>query len=98
MLRCRWEGGTPPVSLRWWDGAGQALGDPAPSTTVVVLSTGSRLGGQDYICVATHPLQATGTECRLRLGKPEPSLGGPVHAWVLHPCWCHPILSPSRGP
>ncbi|XP_065553501.1 V-set and immunoglobulin domain-containing protein 10-like 2 [Lathamus discolor] len=71
MLRCQWEGGTPPVTLRWWDGAGQALGDPAPSATVVVLSTGGRLGGQDYICVATHPLQATGTECRLRLEVPE---------------------------
>ncbi|KAM8989295.1 LOW QUALITY PROTEIN: V-set and immunoglobulin domain-containing protein 10-like 2 [Ara ararauna] len=75
MLRCQWEGGTPPVTLRWWDDVGQALGDPAPSTTIVVLSTASSLGGQDYICVATHPLQATGTECRLRLGKPE-------HPWV----------------
>ncbi|KAM6295718.1 LOW QUALITY PROTEIN: V-set and immunoglobulin domain-containing protein 10-like 2 [Aegotheles albertisi] len=72
MLRCQWEGGTPPVTLRWWDSAGQALGDPGPSATILVLSTSSKLKGQDFICAATHALQATGTECRLRLGKPGP--------------------------
>lgn len=82
MLRCQWEGGTPPVTLRWQDGGGQALGDPSPSATVLVLGAGGSLRGQDFVCAAAHPLRATGTECRLRLGKPCPSAG------------CHPA---ARG-
>ncbi|XP_077644201.1 V-set and immunoglobulin domain-containing protein 10-like 2 [Lonchura striata] len=72
MLRCRWDGGTPPVTLRWRDGAGRALGEPAPSTAVLVLSTDGGLGGREFVCVAAHPLRAAAAECRLRLGKPEP--------------------------
>ncbi|KAM6334353.1 LOW QUALITY PROTEIN: V-set and immunoglobulin domain-containing protein 10-like 2 [Alca torda] len=71
MLRCRWEGGTPPVTLRWWDGGGQALGDPSPSAAVLVLSADGSLRGRDFVCAAAHPLRATGAECRLRLGKPD---------------------------
>ncbi|XP_055551919.1 V-set and immunoglobulin domain-containing protein 10-like 2 [Falco cherrug] len=71
MLRCQWEGGTPPVTLHWRDPGGRALGDPAPSTTVLVLSADGSLGGRDFICAAAHPLQATGTECRLRLEAPR---------------------------
>ncbi|XP_069737880.1 V-set and immunoglobulin domain-containing protein 10-like 2 [Phaenicophaeus curvirostris] len=68
-LRCRWEGGTPPVTLRWRDGGGRALGDPSPSTAVLVLSTHSGLRGRDFVCAAAHPLRANGAECRLRLGS-----------------------------
>ncbi|XP_075630645.1 LOW QUALITY PROTEIN: V-set and immunoglobulin domain-containing protein 10-like 2 [Balearica regulorum gibbericeps] len=75
MLRCRWEGGTPPVTLRWRDGGGRALGDPAPSAAVLVLSADGSLGGRDFVCAAAHPLRAAGAECRLRLGKPDPSPG-----------------------
>ncbi|XP_064029119.1 V-set and immunoglobulin domain-containing protein 10-like 2 [Pogoniulus pusillus] len=71
MLRCQWEGGTPPVTLRWQDGGGQALGDPSPSATVLVLGAGDSLRGQDFVCAAAHPLRATGTECRLRLDVPR---------------------------
>ncbi|XP_021231815.1 receptor-type tyrosine-protein phosphatase F [Numida meleagris] len=71
MLRCRWEGGMPPAVLGWWDGQGRALGVPAPSATVLVLSTDASLGGQDFVCVAAHPLRAASTECRLRLDAPE---------------------------
>ncbi|XP_072210946.1 V-set and immunoglobulin domain-containing protein 10-like 2 [Excalfactoria chinensis] len=71
MLRCRWEGGEPPATLRWWDGRGRALGFPTPSTTVLVLSTDTGLRGQDFVCVAAHPLRAASTECRLRLDVPE---------------------------
>lgn len=71
MLRCRWEGGTPLVTLRWRDGAGRTLGDPAPSTAVLVLSTDGSLGGREFVCVAAHPLRAAAAECRLRLGKLE---------------------------
>ncbi|XP_031412698.1 V-set and immunoglobulin domain-containing protein 10-like 2 [Meleagris gallopavo] len=71
MLRCRWEGGTPPATLRWWDGRGRALGVPTPSATVLVLSTDTSLRGQDFVCVAAHPLRAASTECRLRLDVPE---------------------------
>ncbi|XP_054251556.1 V-set and immunoglobulin domain-containing protein 10-like 2 [Indicator indicator] len=71
MLRCQWEGGTPPVTLRWQDSGGQALGDPSPSTTVLVLGTDSSLRGQDFVCAATHPLQTTSTECHLRLDVPK---------------------------
>ncbi|KAM6045023.1 LOW QUALITY PROTEIN: V-set and immunoglobulin domain-containing protein 10-like 2 [Theristicus caerulescens] len=71
MLRCRWEGGTPPVTLRWRDGGGQALGDPSPSAAVLVLSADGSLGGRDFVCAAAHPLRAAGAECRLRLGKPD---------------------------
>ncbi|KAM9269243.1 LOW QUALITY PROTEIN: V-set and immunoglobulin domain-containing protein 10-like 2 [Morus bassanus] len=78
MLRCQWEGGTPPVTLRWRDGEGRALGDPSPSAAVLVLSTDNGLGGRDFVCAAAHPLQATGAECRLRLGKPDRSLGAPA--------------------
>lgn len=69
MLRCRWEGGTPLVTLRWRDSAGRTLGDPAPSTAVLVLSTDGSLGGREFVCVAAHPLRAAAAECRLRLGK-----------------------------
>ncbi|XP_015739534.1 V-set and immunoglobulin domain-containing protein 10-like 2 isoform X2 [Coturnix japonica] len=69
MLRCRWEGGEPPATLRWWDGQGRALGTPTTSTTVLVLSTETQLRGRDFVCVAAHPLRAASTECRLRLGK-----------------------------
>ncbi|XP_042687778.1 V-set and immunoglobulin domain-containing protein 10-like 2 [Centrocercus urophasianus] len=85
MLRCRWEGGTPPATLRWWDGRGRALGVPTPSATVLVLSTDTSLRGQDFVCVAAHPLRAASTECRLRLGK----RGGPR---VLSP-----LSSPHAG-
>ncbi|GAB0199865.1 V-set and immunoglobulin domain-containing protein 10-like 2 [Grus japonensis] len=71
MLRCWWEGGTPPVTLRWRDGGGRALGDPAPSAAVLVLSADGSLGGRDFVCVATHPLWTAGAECRLRLEVPE---------------------------
>ncbi|XP_074705002.1 V-set and immunoglobulin domain-containing protein 10-like 2 [Strix aluco] len=71
MLRCRWEGGTPPVTLRWRDGGGRALGDPAPFAAILVLSANGTLGGRDFICAADHPLQAAGAECRLRLEVPE---------------------------
>ncbi|XP_069737909.1 centriolar and ciliogenesis-associated protein HYLS1-like [Phaenicophaeus curvirostris] len=47
---------------------GRALGDPSPSTAVLVLSTHSGLRGQDFVCAAAHPLRANGAECRLRLG------------------------------
>ncbi|XP_058279351.1 V-set and immunoglobulin domain-containing protein 10-like 2 [Hirundo rustica] len=73
MLRCRWEGGTPLVTLRWRDAAGRTLGDPAASTAVLVLSTDGSLGGREFVCVAAHPLRAAAAECRLRLGKPDPS-------------------------
>ncbi|KAM6115650.1 V-set and immunoglobulin domain-containing protein 10-like 2 [Phoenicopterus ruber ruber] len=82
MLRCRWEGGTPAVTLHWRDGAGQALGDPSPSTAVLVLSADGSLGGRDFVCAAAHPLRAAGAECRLRLGKPGPSPGRPRRAAV----------------
>ncbi|XP_074417120.1 V-set and immunoglobulin domain-containing protein 10-like 2 [Larus michahellis] len=71
MLRCRWEGGTPPVTLRWRDGGGRALGDPSPSAAVLVLSAADGLRGRDFVCAAAHPLRATGAECRLRLDVPE---------------------------
>ncbi|XP_068028051.1 V-set and immunoglobulin domain-containing protein 10-like 2 [Anomalospiza imberbis] len=71
MLRCRWEGGTPLVTLRWRDSAGRTLGDPAPSTAVLVLSTDGSLGGREFVCVAAHPLRAVAAECRLRLEVPE---------------------------
>lgn len=88
MLRCRWEGGTPPVTLRWRDGGGRALGDPSPSATVLVLSTDSSLGGRDFVCAAAHPLRAAGAECRLRLGKPDPSPATPLprRGGVTRPC------------
>lgn len=73
MLRCRWEGGAPLVTLRWRDTAGRTLGDPAPSTAVLVLSTDGSLGGREFVCEAAHPLRAAAAECRLRLGKPDPS-------------------------
>lgn len=73
MLRCRWEGGTPPVTLRWHDSGGRALGDPVPSAAVLVLSADGSLGGREFVCTAAHPLRAAGAECRLRLGKPDPS-------------------------
>lgn len=72
MLRCRWDGGTPLVTLRWRDSAGRALGDPAASLAVLVLSTEGSLGGREFVCAAAHPLRAAAAECRLRLGKPEP--------------------------
>ncbi|XP_053819265.1 V-set and immunoglobulin domain-containing protein 10-like 2 isoform X4 [Vidua chalybeata] len=71
MLRCRWEGGTPLVTLRWRDSAGRTLGDPAPSAAVLVLSTDGSLGGREFVCVAAHPLRAAAAECRLRLEVPE---------------------------
>ncbi|XP_026719367.1 V-set and immunoglobulin domain-containing protein 10-like 2 [Athene cunicularia] len=71
MLRCRWAGGTPPVTLRWWDSGGRPLGDPAPFAAILVLSANGTLGGRDFICAANHPLQAAGTECRLRLEVPK---------------------------
>ncbi|XP_074892777.1 V-set and immunoglobulin domain-containing protein 10-like 2 [Buteo buteo] len=71
MLRCRWEGGTPPVTLRWHDGGGRALGDPAPSAAVLVLSADGSLGGREFVCAAAHPLRAAGAECRLRLEVPK---------------------------
>ncbi|XP_005058883.1 PREDICTED: V-set and immunoglobulin domain-containing protein 10-like [Ficedula albicollis] len=71
MLRCRWEGGTPLVTLRWRDGAGRTLGDPAASAAVLVLSTDGSLGGREFVCVAAHPLRAAAAECRLRLEVPE---------------------------
>ncbi|KAM6238351.1 LOW QUALITY PROTEIN: V-set and immunoglobulin domain-containing protein 10-like 2 [Porphyrio hochstetteri] len=87
MLRCRWEGGMPPVTLQWQDGRGQALGDPAPSTTVLVLNAGGTLRGQDFICEATHPLRATGTECHVLLGKPHaPLVPSPP---LCHGGWLH---------
>ncbi|KAK2517813.1 hypothetical protein Q9966_014550 [Columba livia] len=70
MLRCRWEGGTPAVTLRWRDAGGHFLGDPSPSVAVLVLSTGGSLRGRDFICAAAHPLRAGGAECRLRLDVP----------------------------
>ncbi|KAM6998721.1 V-set and immunoglobulin domain-containing protein 10-like 2 [Passerculus sandwichensis] len=73
MLRCRWAGGAPLVTLRWRDSAGRALGDPAPSTAVLVLGTDGSLGGREFVCEAAHPLRAAAAECRLRLGKPDPS-------------------------
>uniref|UniRef100_A0A8B9LZ69 V-set and immunoglobulin domain containing 10 like 2 n=1 Tax=Accipiter nisus TaxID=211598 RepID=A0A8B9LZ69_9AVES len=71
MLRCRWEGGTPPVTLRWHDSGGRALGDPVPSAAVLVLSANGSLGGREFVCAAAHPLWAAGAECRLRLEVPE---------------------------
>ncbi|XP_030320502.1 LOW QUALITY PROTEIN: V-set and immunoglobulin domain-containing protein 10-like 2 [Calypte anna] len=70
MLRCCWEGGTPPATLRWWDGQGKALSDPGPSTALLVLSASGSLRGEDFICVATHPLRPAGAQCRLRLEVP----------------------------
>uniref|UniRef100_A0A8C3GGB7 V-set and immunoglobulin domain containing 10 like 2 n=1 Tax=Cairina moschata TaxID=8855 RepID=A0A8C3GGB7_CAIMO len=71
MLRCRWEGGMPPATLRWWDSRGQALGVPMPSAAVLVLSADASLGGQDFICVATHPLRVAAAQCHLRLDIPK---------------------------
>ncbi|XP_063273731.1 V-set and immunoglobulin domain-containing protein 10-like 2 isoform X2 [Prinia subflava] len=71
MLRCRWEGGAPLVTLRWRDSAGRALGDPAPSSAVLVLGTDGSLGGREFVCEAAHPLRAAAAECRLRLEVPE---------------------------
>ncbi|XP_071432328.1 V-set and immunoglobulin domain-containing protein 10-like 2 [Pithys albifrons albifrons] len=71
MLQCRWEGGTPPVTLRWWDGGGRALGDPTLSTAVLVLSTDGSLGGREFVCGAAHPLRAASADCRLRLEVPD---------------------------
>ncbi|XP_017664941.1 PREDICTED: hemicentin-2 [Lepidothrix coronata] len=71
MLQCRWEGGTPPVTLQWRDGGGRALGDPTPSTAVLVLSTEGSLGGREFVCAAAHPLRAPGPDCRLRLEVPD---------------------------
>ncbi|XP_032565448.1 V-set and immunoglobulin domain-containing protein 10-like 2 isoform X2 [Chiroxiphia lanceolata] len=71
MLQCRWEGGTPPVTLQWRDGGGRALGDPTPSTAVLVLSTEGSLGGREFVCAAAHPLRAPGADCRLRLEVPD---------------------------
>ncbi|XP_027555059.1 V-set and immunoglobulin domain-containing protein 10-like 2 isoform X3 [Neopelma chrysocephalum] len=71
MLQCRWEGGTPPVTLQWRDGGGRALGDPTPSTAVLVLSTQGSLGGREFVCAAAHPLRAPGADCRLRLEVPD---------------------------
>ncbi|KAJ7415964.1 titin-like protein [Willisornis vidua] len=71
MLQCRWEGGTPPVTLRWRDGGGRALGDPTLSTAVLVLSTDGSLGGREFVCGAAHPLRAASAECRLRLEVPD---------------------------
>ncbi|XP_054148962.1 V-set and immunoglobulin domain-containing protein 10-like 2 [Melozone crissalis] len=71
MLRCRWAGGAPLVTLRWRDTAGRALGDPAPSTAVLVLGTDGSLGGREFVCEAAHPLRAAAAECRLRLEVPE---------------------------
>lgn len=91
MLRCRWEGGTPPATLRWRDGGGQALGDPSPSAAVLVLSADGSLGGRDFVCAAAHPLRAAGAECRLRLGKPDPSPRAPPA-----PRWgCTSLPAPS---
>lgn len=72
MLRCRWEGGTPRVTLSWRDSGGRALGDPSASTAVLVLSTDGSLGGREFVCVAAHPLRVSAAECRLRLGKRVP--------------------------
>ncbi|XP_042656321.1 LOW QUALITY PROTEIN: V-set and immunoglobulin domain-containing protein 10-like 2 [Tyto alba] len=95
MLRCRWEGGTPPVTLRWRDGGGRALGDPLPSATVLVLSANATLGGRDFICAATHPLRAAGAECRLRLGKPPlPPPFSLCRSGVTHP---PPPLTPASA-
>ncbi|KAM6191033.1 V-set and immunoglobulin domain-containing protein 10-like 2 [Sarcoramphus papa] len=97
MLRCQWEGGTPPVTLRWQDGGGQALGDPVPSATVLVLSADGSLRGRDFVCAATHPLRAAGAECRLRLGKPVASPGAltapPCRGGVARPCRLRPPAS-----
>ncbi|XP_038017184.1 V-set and immunoglobulin domain-containing protein 10-like 2 isoform X2 [Motacilla alba alba] len=71
MLRCRWDGGAPLVTLRWRDSAGRTLGDPAPSSAVLVLSTDGSLGGREFVCEAAHPLRAAAAECRLRLEVPE---------------------------
>ncbi|XP_072774361.1 V-set and immunoglobulin domain-containing protein 10-like 2 isoform X1 [Taeniopygia guttata] len=71
MLRCRWDGGTPLVTLRWRDSAGRALGEPAASPAVLVLSTDRSLGGREFVCAAAHPLRAAAAECRLRLEVPE---------------------------
>ncbi|XP_050570947.1 LOW QUALITY PROTEIN: V-set and immunoglobulin domain-containing protein 10-like 2 [Cygnus atratus] len=89
MLQCRWEGGTPPATLRWWDSRGQALGVPMPSAAVLVLSADASLGGQDFNCVATHPLRAAAAECHLRLGKgmsprAVPNSAAARHAGNLH--------------
>ncbi|XP_069737906.1 centriolar and ciliogenesis-associated protein HYLS1-like [Phaenicophaeus curvirostris] len=59
---------------------GRALGDPSPSTAVLVLSTHSGLRGQDFVCAAAHPLRANGAECRLRLGKPDSKRASPPWA------------------
>lgn len=75
VLRCQWDGGTPAVALRWRNGGdGRPLGDPAASTVTLVLSTNGGLRGREFVCTATHPLQAATAECRLRLGKPAGSL------------------------
>ncbi|XP_039577664.1 V-set and immunoglobulin domain-containing protein 10-like 2 isoform X6 [Passer montanus] len=71
MLRCGWQGGTPPVTLRWRDSAGRALGDPAASLAVLVLGTDGSLAGREFVCAAAHPLRAAAAECRLRLEVPE---------------------------
>ncbi|XP_068515156.1 LOW QUALITY PROTEIN: V-set and immunoglobulin domain-containing protein 10-like 2 [Anas acuta] len=89
MLRCRWEGGMPPATLRWWDSRGEALGVPMPSAAVLVLSADASLGGQDFICVATHPLRVAAAQCHLRLGKgmsprAVPSGAAARHAGSLH--------------
>ncbi|XP_075377316.1 LOW QUALITY PROTEIN: V-set and immunoglobulin domain-containing protein 10-like 2 [Mycteria americana] len=94
VLRCRWEGGTPPVTLRWRDGGGQALGDPSPSATVLVLSADGSLGGRDFVCAAAHPLRATSAECHLRLGKPaRPRVPSPCRGGVARPCRLRPPAS-----
>ncbi|KAM6370671.1 LOW QUALITY PROTEIN: V-set and immunoglobulin domain-containing protein 10-like 2 [Pluvialis apricaria] len=109
MLQCRWEGGTPPATLRWQDGGGQALGDASPSATALVLSADGSLGGRDFVCAATHPLRAAGAECRLRLGKgsvprvPSPSRWGDTSLPALcvpPPCSCRadvPELEAERS-
>ncbi|KAM6234881.1 LOW QUALITY PROTEIN: V-set and immunoglobulin domain-containing protein 10-like 2 [Spheniscus humboldti] len=97
MLRCWWEGGTPPVTLRWQDSGGWALGDPSPSAAILVLSASGSLGGRDFVCAAAHPLRAAGAECRLRLGKLDSSPGAltvpPCHGGLHIPAGSVPPLS-----
>lgn len=95
MLRCRWEGGMPPATLRWWDSRGQALGVPMPSAAVLVLSADASLGGQDFICVATHPLRVAAAQCHLRLGKPGcPHVLSPTALQHATPAACTAPVSP----
>ncbi|XP_067422909.1 V-set and immunoglobulin domain-containing protein 10-like 2 [Emydura macquarii macquarii] len=71
MLSCAWAGGLPRVTLWWRDWRNRLLGGLKPSSNIHVLKSNSTLGGKAFTCVAAHPLQASATECLVRLEVPR---------------------------